>query len=240
MVSDRMAVVLALLDDDRQRGANPRQRVAAQAAAALKVDGICAGLGTGPSGVVLAWGREAVSVTLEDLQFTLGQGPGLDAAAGAPVLVPDLAAAAARWPVFAPAAAELGVRAVFALPLRIGAISVGTLLAHRATAGPLVDGALADAFALADAVTLLLLHRQSTGTGRAGPAADGPQPGWAPPATYRAEVHQATGMISVQLGVSLAQALVRLRAHAYADGRLIAEVAADVVARRLRFDGDNP
>jgi hypothetical protein len=235
VVSDRMAVVLALLDDDRQRGEHPRQRVAAQAAAALEVDGICAGLGTGPSGVVLAWGQEAVSVTLEDLQFTLGQGPGLDAAAGAPVLVPDLAATAARWPVFAPAAAELGVRAVFALPLRIGAISVGTLLAHRATVGPLVDGALADAFALADAVTLLLLHRQSTGARPA--AADGPLPGWARPATYRAEVHQATGMISVQLGVSLAEALVRLRAYAYADGRLIAEVAADVVARRLRFDG---
>jgi hypothetical protein len=128
------------------------------------------------------------------------------------------------------------VRAVFALPLRIGAISVGALLAHRAMAGPLVDGALADAFALADAVTLLLLHRESTGTGRPGSADDGPRPGWARPATYRAEVHQATGMISVQLGVSLAEALARLRAYAYADGRLIAEVATDVVARRLRFD----
>ncbi|MFD0630267.1 ANTAR domain-containing protein [Catenulispora yoronensis] len=54
--------------------------------------------------------------------------------------------------------------------------------------------------------------------------------------TYRAEVHQATGMISVQLGVSLAEALVRLRAHAWAADRLLADVAADVVARRLRFD----
>jgi ANTAR domain len=237
VVSDRMAVILALLDGGRERGVNLPQEVAAQAAAALGVDGICAGLGTGTTGMVLAWGQEEVSAELEELQFTLGQGPGVDAAAGAPVLVADLAAAAARWPVFAPAAAELGVRAVFALPLRIGAISVGALLAHRATPGPLVDGALADAFALADAVTLLLLHRQSTGTGRVG---DGPQPGWARPATYRAEVYQATGMISVQLGVSVAEALVRLRAYAYADGRLIAEVAADVVARRLRFDGHNP
>ena len=236
MVSDRMAVVLALLDGDLQRGEDLPQGVAAKAAAALRVDGICAGLGTGPLGLVLVWGRQEVSTQLEDLQFTLGEGPGLDAAAGAPVLVADLEAAAARWPVFAPAAAGLGVRAVFALPLRIGAISVGALLAHRATAGPLADGALADAFALADAVTILLLHRQSTGVDREGGADGGPQPGWAPPATYRAEVHQATGMISVQLGVSLAEALVRLRARAYGDGRLIAEVAADVVARRLRFD----
>jgi ANTAR domain-containing protein len=233
-----MAVVLALLDGDRARGADLPQAVAAKAALALGVDGVCAGLGTGPSGLVLVWGRETVGTELEDLQFTLGQGPGLDAAAGATVLIADLAAAAARWPVFSPGAAALGVRAVFALPLRIGAISVGALLAHRSTPGPLADGALADAFALADAVTLLLLHRESTETDRAESAGDGPGPGWAHPAAYRAQVHQATGMISVQLGVSLAEALVRLRAHAYADGRLIAEVAADVVARRLRFDDD--
>ena len=233
MVGDRMAVVLALLDGGREPGAGLPQAVAAQAAAALGVDGICAGLGTGSSGLVLAWGREPVSVALEGLQFTLGQGPGLDAVAGAPVLVADLEAAAARWPVFVPAAAELGVCALFALPLRIGAISVGVLSAYRAIPGPLADGALADAFALAEAVTLLLLHQRSSGTERAGSLGEWPRAGVG---TYRAEVHQATGMISVQLGVSLAEALVRLRAHAYADGRAIAEVASDVVARRLRFD----
>ncbi|HEU5429141.1 MAG TPA: ANTAR domain-containing protein [Actinocrinis sp.] len=229
-----MAAVLALLDGDRKPGATVPQAVAAQAAAALGVDGICAGLGAGSSGLVLAWGWEPVSVALEDLQFTLGQGPALDAADGAPVLVADLAAAAVRWPMFVPAAAELGVRALFALPLRIGAINVGVLSAHRANPGPLADGALGDAFALAEAVTLLLLHQQSTGTDeRAGPSGEQPRAG---SATYRAEVHQATGMISVQLGVSLAEALLRLRAHAYADGRAIAEVASDVVARRLRLD----
>ncbi len=231
-----MAAVLALLDGDRERGANPPQAVAVEAAAVLGVDGIYAALGTGPTGPVLAWGQEMVSAKLEELQFTLGHGPGIDAAAGAPVLVPDLAAETARWPMFVPAATGLGVRAVFALPLRIGAIGVGALLAHRAVPGPLVDGALTDAFALAGAITLLLAHRQFTWTDRAG---DAPQPGWAPVATYRAEVHQATGMISAQLGVSLAEALVRLRAHAYADGRPISQVAADVVARRLRFDDHN-
>jgi ANTAR domain-containing protein len=233
VVSDRMAAVLALLDGDRERGADLPQAVAVEAAIVLGVDGICAGLGTGPAGPVLAWGQGEVGAELEELQFTLGQGPGIDAAAGAPVLVADLAAEAARWPVFVPAAAGLGVRAVFALPLRIGAIGVGALLAHRAAPGPLAEGALTDAFALAGAVTLLLAHRQSAWIDRAG---DGPQPGWARAATYRAEVHQATGMVSVQLGVSLAEALVRLRARAYADGRPIAQVAADVVGRRLRFE----
>ena len=236
MVSDRMAVVLALLDGDRARGANLPRTVAVRAAAALGVDGICAGLGTGSSGTVLAWGQEAVSAGLEDLQFTLGQGPGPEAVAGgAPVLVPDLAAAQARWPQLVPAALGLGVRAIFALPLRIGAISVGALVAHRGTPGRLAEGEFADASALADAVTVMLVHQQNAGADPDGRPGNGPQPGWARPATYRAQVHQATGMISAQLGVSLAEALVRLRAHAYAEDRLIAEVAAEVVARRLRF-----
>jgi hypothetical protein len=236
MVSDRMAVVVALLDGDRSRGASLPQAVAAQAAVALGVDGICAGLGAGTAGMVLAWGQEAVSTELEDLQFTLGQGPGPDAVAnGAPVLVADLAATGVRWPQFAPAAAGLGIRAVFALPLRIGPISVGVLIAHRATPGPLAGGALGDAVALAVAVTALLVYQQTAGADPADRAADGSQADSARPVTYRAQVHQATGMISVQLGVSLAEALVRLRAHAYAEDRLIADVAADVVARRLRF-----
>jgi hypothetical protein len=242
MVSERMTAVLALLDNDgvqdRAAGLFPAATIAA--ADALGVDGLSAGVGTGPQGVVLAWGREAVGVALEDLQFTLGQGPSLEAVAtGAPVLVPDLREQASRWPAFVPDAVDLKVHAVFAFPLRIGAISVGVLTAHRAVSGPLADGQLADALALADAVTVLLLHRAPADTDGSAPEWSGPQPGWAQPVTHRAEVHQATGMISVQLNVSLAEALVRLRAHAYVQDRPIAEVAADVVARRLRFGDPN-
>jgi hypothetical protein len=237
MVSDAMTQVLALLDRDSFTGHGAVVPDAAiRAATALGVDGITAGVGTGSQGLVLAWGTETVSVALETQQFTLGEGPGIDAAtSGVPVLVPDLAAGAARWPVFAPAAAELGVHAVFALPLRIGMISVGTLLAQRAAPGPLVGGRLTDALALADAVTTVLLHRQSAEADHL----DHPPPGWVQPVIYRAEVHQATGMVSVQLGVSMAEALVRLRAHAWTNDHLLADVAADVVARRLRFDEPN-
>ena len=55
---------------------------------------------------------------------------------------------------------------------------------------------------------------------------------------FRVQLFQAQGMVMVQLGVSLADALARIRAHAYAENRSLAEVAADVVARRLRFDTD--
>jgi len=230
-----MAAVIALLGGGGGAGLIPE--AAAAAAATLGVDGICAGVGTGPDGIVLTWGREGISVALEEVEFTLGQGPSLDCVtAGTPVLVADLADAGARWPAFAPAAVDLGVRAVFALPLRIGAISVGVLLAYRVTAGSLRGGQLLDALALADTLTVLLLRRARGEPGRA--IADGaePGPGWAAPTTHRAEVHQATGMISVQLEVSLAEALVRLRAHAYANDRPLNEVAADVVARRLRLE----
>jgi hypothetical protein len=57
---------------------------------------------------------------------------------------------------------------------------------------------------------------------------------------YRAEVFQAQGMVMVQLGVSLAEALLRMRAYAYADGRPLADIARDIVARALRFDEDRP
>jgi hypothetical protein len=239
VLSDRMTAVFALLDGEgagaRDKGLAPA--AAAAAAEALEVDGVWAGAGVGAQGVVLAWGRDRTSTALHDAQFTLGQGPGLEAAAaGTPVLVPDLADAASRWPGFVPAAGELGVHAIFAFPLRIGAIGVGVLTAHRAIPGPLADGQLTDALALADAVTVLLLYRAPPDLGHTETGPDATRPDRAQQATYRPEVHQATGMISVQLDVSLAEALVRLRAHAYGNGRPIAEVAADVVARRLRFE----
>ena len=244
MLSDRMTAVLALLGggSDGERDAGLLPAAAAAAAEALGVDGVFAGAGVGPQGVILAWGRDKTSTALQDAQFTLGQGPGLEAVeAGTPVLVPDLADAASRWPGFVPAARDLGVHAIFAFPLRIGAISVGVLTAHRAIPGPLADGQLADALALADTVTVLLLYRAppDPDPGRAEDGWSARPPDEAQSTTYRPEVHQATGMISVQLDVSLAEALVRLRAHAYGNDRPIAEVAADVVARRLRFEDPN-
>ena len=239
MLSDQMAAVLALLGGDGagEPGVRLVPAAAGAAASALGVDGICAGVGTGPTGVVLAWGGQATSAALDDAQFTLGEGPCVEAVAGGhPVLVPELSGALERWPAFAPAAMGLGVGAVFAFPLQIGAISIGVLRAYRDAPGPLAVGQLADALALADAVTVLLLHRAPADGNEAAAGWGRPRPGWEQPGTHRAEVHQATGMLSVQLKVPLAEALVRLRAHAYAAERPISEVAADVVARRLYLE----
>lgn len=180
---------------------------------------------------------DEVSERLEELQLTLGEGPCVDAfALGAAVLTPDLRAAGVRdrWPVFAAAATEAGATAVFAFPLQIGAISPGVLDLYAATAGGLDAEDLADAMAFADTATLVLLDAAASGPD--GP--DGPDGQHRHLNGYRAEIDQATGMLTEQLGVGIEEAFVRLRAHAYAQERRLAEVATDVVARRLRFTRD--
>src|SRR5579859_87016 len=103
----------------------------------LHADGLSATLIT-VGGGELIWHSGAVAQQLDELQFTLGQGPGVTAAAtGELVSHTDLSVAsgiAARWPVFAAAAVDLGVRAVLAVPMRVGAIRLGVLVAHRAVA----------------------------------------------------------------------------------------------------------
>jgi hypothetical protein len=176
-----------------------------------------------------------VAASLEEAQLTFGQGPCVDAfTEGGPVLVADLRTAEylGRWPAFAPAALDSGARAVFALPLQIGAIRLGILDLYRRRAGGLSPDELADALVFADTAAMLLLD-----------ATAGTKPGTAELAWQRDEgsahqavVHQATGMILVQLGVTAEAAFARLRAHAYAHERRLSDVAGDVVDRRLRFD----
>ncbi|HXS63397.1 MAG TPA: ANTAR domain-containing protein [Streptosporangiaceae bacterium] len=172
-----------------------------------------------------------LSAVLEELQFTTGEGPAADGSGlGAPVLVGDLESAAARWPGFVPEAVAAGARAMFAVPLQAGAIQVGVLSLYRAIAGPLTAGELADVLVFADVALHMLLDAASGVSG---------SPDYRPLNEFsdrRAVVHQATGMISVQLEVSLEEALVRLRAHAFARGTGIGQVAGEVVSRRLRFD----
>lgn len=229
-VSAGMARILAALLKSGSRGlaAVP----AALCAQVLQVAGIALSVLMPGGDDEMLWRTDGVSARLDDLQFTLGQGPTVDvAASGELVLEPDLGAVPwQRWPAFTPAALELGVQGLFAVPLQIGAIRLGVLLAFREVPGPMGAALLDDLLAFADGVTGALL-----GGGRAGSS-----PQWLAdrPSGYRAEIHQATGMISVQLSVTQAEALIRMRAYAFSHQRALAEVAADVVARRLRFDAN--
>jgi hypothetical protein len=184
----------------------------------------------GPPATLCA--SDAVAVRIEELQYTLGEGPAIDAQAGGRAIAePDLASPRrVRWPLLAGPAVEAGAGALFAFPLRTGAVRLGALTLHQPRPGPLSDVQHSDAIAVADMVLHLVVARQADaplGT----LAAD-----LAPLGSHRAEVHQASGMVSVQLSVSVAEALVRLRARAFREGRPLEAVAADVVARRARFE----
>uniref|UniRef100_A0AAU3I4V6 ANTAR domain-containing protein n=1 Tax=Streptomyces sp. NBC_01393 TaxID=2903851 RepID=A0AAU3I4V6_9ACTN len=183
---------------------------------------------------------DTISEQLEELQLTLGEGPCVDAFThGSAVLTPDLLTGQLqdRWPVFADAALAAGARAVFALPLQMGAISPGVLDLYADVPTVLSTEELADALAFADLATLLLLDARIEETGA---PVDGAllDRGFEDLGGYRAEIDQAAGILTVQLGVGIDEAFVRLRAYAYIRGRRLADVAADVVAHRLRFSPD--
>jgi GAF domain-containing protein len=186
----------------------------------------------GTRGVCIA--SDPVSQHVDDLQFVLGEGPCMEAFEHRrPVLVTDVADTATRWPLYAPAAEQGGVRAVFAFPLQIGGARLGVLDVFRRDAGPLTADQLTDALLFTDVTVSAVLDRQeSAGTGRSDDLDAAIR--------HRAELFQAQGMIMVQLGVPLAEAMVRLRAHAYAQNRRLDELARDVVAGRIRFIPEAP
>jgi hypothetical protein len=186
--------------------------------------------GAESSSVLAGAGRHARTVT--GLQMELGEGPCLQAhASGVPVLLPDLTAENAnRWPAFAAAAVAVGVRAEFSLPLTVGTGGIGTLDLCRDRPGMLSDEHLADAMIAADIARDAVLYQPYAPTG----------PGLAEllatAGTDRIVIHQATGMIAAQLDDTVANALARLRAAAFASGRSMYDIAQDVVERRVRFD----
>ncbi len=201
----------------------------------LDVDGAAISLLTASVSRETLWATDATAELLEDLQFTLNEGACMEAATtGNPVLVPDLyhSTETARWPIFAAAVAEQTlVGALFALPLQWGAVNLGVLDLYRAEAGELSEVQRRDALAAADTAALMMLG-QRTDPGDHGAGAGG----WLDPALgHRAEIHQATGMVLAQLGITATDALARLRGYAFVHQRLLIDVARDVVDRRLVF-----
>ncbi|MFD7160536.1 ANTAR domain-containing protein [Kribbella sp. NPDC059898] len=198
---------------------------------ALEVDGVSLALMTSAGHAGLLAATDDVSAALEDFQHTAGEGPCLDASRqGRPVLEPDLLRTGlTQWPGFTASAAEAGIAAVFAFPLQVGAIRLGVLDLYRIDTGSLDSLQLAEALDFAAAATTILLDLQhGTPVGEL-------HPFLAVAADEHREVHQATGMVSVQAAVSLTEALLLLRARAYASERSLLEVATDVLTRRLNF-----
>jgi ANTAR domain-containing protein len=185
----------------------------------------------GQLGAIAASSSERVRL-VEELEFSLGEGPGTDAfLTSRPVLTPDLERAGGRWPGYAPAACAAGSRAVFAFPMHVGAARFGILSLHMSRPRALTAGEIATSLMVTELATDLVLDAPAPGSDRTAP----PELSWLDGESMRDPIYQAQGMVMVQLGVSLPEALARLRAHAFATDQLLADLAVDVLAGRAHL-----
>jgi GAF domain len=173
---------------------------------------------------VLLHATDDVARAVDDLQFTLGEGPSVEAAAqGVPVLVSDTAELTEqtdRWPTLVAELAGLDVRALFAFPIRVGSVGLGTLDLYRRTPGGLGP----------EQVTIGVMTGEAVGSSLLAP-----DPRSGPDWSYPLTVHRAAGMVMVQLGTSIEDALVRLRATAFEEGVEVTTVATEVLDGGRRF-----
>jgi hypothetical protein len=232
MPDDRLVRILARLAAPGSSGGADRLCAVCAEVTQMTGAGIMVLWGGQPQGSVCT--TDDVSARIEDLQYTLGEGPCIDAHRGhAPVAEPDLThPAEVRWPQFARGAVAAGARAVFGFPLSVDHVHVGALNLYRDAVGPLTVDQHADAMIVSQVAARAVLGMQAEAT--SGALGDALEAG----GNFRFVVHQAAGMVAVQLGIPVDHALARLRAHAFAGDRPLTDVALDVVARTLRLDGD--
>jgi hypothetical protein len=168
-----------------------------------------------------------------DLQLTVGQGPDLDAlGTRSPILVDDLDhpddLAVERWTAFLDGMTTSSIRAIFSFPLRIGSNGIGTLTLTRDVAGAMTRPQLSAALMAADAAALAVLYLAREPGDDFSHLTDGPF-------SYYPQIHQATGMVQVQLGSGPETAFLMLRARAFATGQSLLDTAIEVLQRRYRF-----
>ncbi len=227
-------VLLRILDgfaSDREEGRDAGIRLVVACVHVLRVTGAGIMLMVDNEHRGTLAGSDAAIEATEALQFACDEGPCVDSyREGRPMLEPNLGGAGiARWPKFAPPAVDAGVQAIFGFPLQIGAIRIGALDLYTDVPGELSSEQFVDALIMAELVTHAVLELQAG----------------APPGAFASEldattdrmlVHQASGMMSVQLNLPISEAMSRLRGYAYAERRPLKEVARDVVQRRLRVE----
>lgn len=232
MTEIRWHILRAMLAVDGD-GSTPLDRVCAVTVSCLGVTGagvtlVNPGDAQGPQ-VRLGRASDERTARLEELELTVGEGPGLrTATTGVPVLVPDLSVAGDRWPAYLPLARETGVAAVFAFPMALGSIRLGSLSCYRETTGSLTEDQLRDGLILAELAFEAVLAEVA-----------GRQPddlGWIH--NIHVEVHQASGIVMYHLGITMQAALLRIRGYAFASGTPLAEVARRIVNRDLVLESE--
>lgn len=201
--------------------------------------------GAGISTLGVPFGSETVCATdplaarLDELQMDLGEGPcWLAKRSRRPVLMSDIRNRSTQaWPIFAEAIRDENVGGMYAFPLVIGSLCIGAVGLFSTRPGVLTDDQVADANQLSGIAARQVLRR-SLSAREPRSDYDGRGPGL--PEHSRRVIHQATGMVLVQLGVSAADALLIIRGHAFAHARSVRDVATDIVERRLNLAQVSP
>lgn len=192
----------------------------------------------------LIYASDPLAKQLDELQYTIGEGPCFDAYADDdPKFYPELTDVAKtwRWPTFACEATRLGAQALFAFPVPDGVRPMGVLELYRRTTGGLADPERSSARTCATAIAHQLesnwcehVSRFQTPDDAIDATATASASNQEPAGPFnRTQIHVAGGMVAVQLGVQADEGVDRLRAFAYARGRPVSSVAADIIARRL-------
>src|SRR6266702_7983141 len=230
MAGDRLHRILAALSAEEDAWSSARLCGACPGIVGVNGAGVMLMSGDIPRGSLCA--TDEVSQLIEELQYSLGEGPCVDAHHQDKVVAePDLAdPVTRRWPAFTPPALQAGVRAVFGFPLRVGSVRLGALNLYRDRSGPLSGDQHADALVVADVAARWVLEAQ------AGAPLDTVADELEAGADFHFVVHNAAGIVSIQRQVSVTEALIRLRAYAFNSDRLLTDVAEDVVAHRLRLE----
>ncbi len=181
-----------------------------------------------PMGSQTVCASTRLGARIDEIQIDLGEGPSWEALrTRRPVAASDLQVhGGALWPGAWAALRELDLGSLYAFPLFVGAVGIGSVGVYSKVARELSVADITGLSRLAVIVSVTLLRRALNRLEVTdGETADEPY--------SRREVHQATGMVAARNDIGVDDALMLLRGHAYAAGRPVREIAADVIARRL-------
>ncbi|MCU1363617.1 MAG: hypothetical protein JWM55_1445 [Acidimicrobiaceae bacterium] len=230
MVTNRLADIFSLMEH-YGRDDSPGLSLCRAAAEIMELDGASISLTSSDVEMTSLCAGESVAQSLCDLEITVNEGPAMDTIRmGVSVVEADLDSLRHRWPLYTPEALQLGARAVFSFPVRLGAIRFGALSLFRLSSGPLRANQASDGFLMASVVARSVLSMQ------AGASSDELLAEFHHGAQLDFRVHEAAGMLAVQGSMPVKDALVALRVHAFSTDTELSILAEHVVTRRIRLD----
>ncbi|MHC3473549.1 GAF and ANTAR domain-containing protein [Streptomyces sp. 7R007] len=212
------------------------QRLCTALVTALGADGATLSLLTDTPARQLLSASDATALRLEEIQFTVLEGPCISAAtSGEPVIVDDLGDVAGAWPLFVATMREQlpQVTAVHAFPLYFGDYVLGSVDLLAVRPGALGPDTVERAPQVVDALAAALMPART----RWFPGREAPV--WEPEATVRAhwfDIHRAVDVVAAARQVAPEDALALLRAEAFRSGQTLAEITASILGQRPQAD----